>query len=52
MKRHKSVTNFFGMNWVMDFSRYRVEPGKPFDPAAWPTREGDDFASDKKATRK
>lgn len=35
----------------MDFSRYRVEPGKSFDPVAWPTREGDEFGGGKKAAR-
>ena len=36
----------------MDFSRYRVEPGKSFNPTAWPTREGDEFGGGKKAARK
>ncbi|WP_457630342.1 polyphosphate kinase 2 family protein [Oceanithermus sp.] len=36
----------------MDFSRYRVEPGSSFDPAAWPTREGDSLGGGKKAARK
>jgi PPK2 family polyphosphate:nucleotide phosphotransferase len=36
----------------MDVSSYRVPPGEAFDPAAWPTREGDDFAGGKKAARK
>ncbi|WP_456410662.1 polyphosphate kinase 2 family protein [Oceanithermus sp.] len=36
----------------MDVSKYRVAPGEPFDPAAWPTREDDDFGGGKKTTRK
>jgi len=36
----------------MDFSKYRVEPGTAFNPADWPTREGDDFGGGKKAARK
>lgn len=36
----------------MDVTRYRVPPGGGFDPRAWPTREGDDFAGGKKQARK
>lgn len=36
----------------MDASRYRVGSEAGFDPAAWPTREGDDFAGGKKAAKK
>ncbi|WP_457637706.1 polyphosphate kinase 2 family protein [Oceanithermus sp.] len=36
----------------MDVSRYRIEPGSSFDPANWPTREGDGFGGGKKAARK
>ena len=36
----------------MDISKYRVEPGAGFDPAAWPTSEGDGFGGGKKAARK
>jgi len=36
----------------MDISKYLVKPGAAFDPAAWPTREGDEFGGGKKAARK
>ena len=36
----------------MDVSKYLVKPGAAFDPAAWPTREGDGFGGGKKAARK
>ncbi len=36
----------------MDVSKYLVKPGAAFDPAAWPTREGDGFAGGKKAAKK
>ncbi|WP_457629107.1 polyphosphate kinase 2 family protein [Oceanithermus sp.] len=36
----------------MDVFKYRVQPGSKFDPASWPTREGDGFAGGKKIARK